>query len=213
MLCRCEQRHPRRRLVLTGGPGAGKTAVLELAHHFFCQHVEILPEAAGILFSGGFKRRTSSLARAATQRAIFHIQREIETIAESEDNTALTLCDRGTVDGWAYWPGPDDFFTACDTTRAAELARYDVVIHLRTPRAATGYNHRNPLRTESASEAAAIDERIVAAWAGHPRCSVVESTHSFLDKAEQAIELIRLELPECCRPPKTNLMGPVGRSS
>lgn len=38
-------RHKRKTIVLTGGPGAGKTAVLELVRQQFCAHVEVLPEA------------------------------------------------------------------------------------------------------------------------------------------------------------------------
>lgn len=38
--------HKRRRVVLTGGPGAGKTATLELIRQSFCEHVHVLPEAA-----------------------------------------------------------------------------------------------------------------------------------------------------------------------
>jgi len=38
--------HLRRRIVLTGGPGAGKTAVLELVQRSLCAHVRVL-EAAG----------------------------------------------------------------------------------------------------------------------------------------------------------------------
>ena len=41
--CRCAQPHQRRRVVLTGGPGAGKTAVLELVRRTFCHHVDVLP--------------------------------------------------------------------------------------------------------------------------------------------------------------------------
>jgi uncharacterized protein (DUF2249 family) len=48
--------HLRRRIVLTGGPGAGKTAVLELFRAAVCEHVNVLPEAAGIVFGGGFPR-------------------------------------------------------------------------------------------------------------------------------------------------------------
>ncbi len=54
--CDCEERHAYRRIVLTGGPGAGKTAVLEIIRHHFCPHVHILPESAGIVFGGGFPR-------------------------------------------------------------------------------------------------------------------------------------------------------------
>ena len=33
------------------------------------------------------------------------------------------LCDRGTVDGAAYWPGPDDLWSAVVTTLSVELQR------------------------------------------------------------------------------------------
>ena len=64
-------------IVLTGGPGAGKTAVLEMLRRVVCPHVAILPESAGILFSGGFWRGTSIDAHKSAQRAIFHVQREL----------------------------------------------------------------------------------------------------------------------------------------
>ena len=126
--CDCREPHARRRIVLTGGPGAGKTAVLELVRQNFCRHVDVLPEAASVLFSGGFRRGVTPLARKAAQRAIFHVQRELETVAEVEDNVAITLCDRGTVDGFAYWPGPEEFWRAMGTSVEAELRRYDAVI-------------------------------------------------------------------------------------
>ena len=70
--CGCVQVHPRARLVVvTGGPGAGKTAVLELLRHRVCEHVVILPEAAGIVFGGGFPRHATLAGRKASQRAIF----------------------------------------------------------------------------------------------------------------------------------------------
>src|ERR1044071_2329655 len=102
--CDCSQPHDRRRIVLTGGPGAGKTAVLELIRQSFCAHVKLLPESAGIIFSGGFPRGNGVDLRKASQRAIFYIQRELENIADI-GNPAVVLCDRGTVDGAAYWPG------------------------------------------------------------------------------------------------------------
>ena len=106
--CACSDIHERRRLVLTGGPGAGKTAVLEMIRQHFCKHVKVLPEAAGILFGGGFPRENFPAARQAAQRAIFHIQHELETIADLE-NPGVVLCTtRGTVDGSAYWTGAGD---------------------------------------------------------------------------------------------------------
>jgi predicted ATPase len=196
--CECRARHQRKRIVLTGGPGAGKTAVLELIRQAFCSHVKVLPEAAGIIFGGGFPRGEAPELLRAAQRAIFYVQRELETVADSA-NPAIVLCDRGTVDSLAYWPGPDDLWMSVGTTLEAQLDRYDVVIHLRTPPVRNGYNHQNPLRIESAEAAAAIDARLTRAWERHPRQFVIEPSRDFLEKAARTIEILRSEVPECCR--------------
>jgi hypothetical protein len=166
--------------------------------HSFCEHVRVLPEVATIVFGGGFPRSDTPDGRKAAQRAIFFVQRELEAVAVAE-NAAIVLCDRGTLDGLAYWPGPEDFWPTVGTTRHEQLARYHTIIHLRTPTADTGYNHANRVRTESASEAAALDARIEQAWSGHANRVFVESTPDFLVKADQVQKLIRAALPSCCR--------------
>lgn len=196
--CECREPHERRHVVLTGGPGAGKTAILELIRQAFCEHVKVLPEAAGIVFGGGFPRGESVPLRQAAQRAIFYVQRELETAADSE-KPAVVLCDRGTIDGAAYWPSQDGLWSSVGTTLGEQLMRYDAVIHLRTPTIDSGYNHANPLRIESAVGAADIDDRIERLWQGHPRRFIVEATSDFVGKATRAIEILRAEMPECCR--------------
>jgi hypothetical protein len=135
--------------------------------------------------------------RRAAQRAIFYVQRELEEMARSED-LALVVCDRGTVDALAYWPGPEDLWSSLGTSLAEQYARYDTVIHLRTPPLGNGYNHSNPLRVESAAEAAVLDAKIALAWQGHPHVIEVPATVDFLTKAARAIEIVRGELPPCC---------------
>jgi predicted ATPase len=197
--CECTSTHSRRRVVLTGGPGAGKTAVLELIRQQFCSHVRVLPEAAGIVFGGGFPREEARECRRAAQRAIFHVQRQLEVVGDVH-LPAIVLCDRGTVDGVAYWPGTvADFWSSLHTSLDDEMARYDMVIHLRTPPVECGYNNRNPLRLESATIAAEIDARILDIWSRHPRRSIVDASVDFFSKASRAIDLLRNEMPECCR--------------
>ena len=187
-----------RLIVLTGGPGAGKTAVLEVIRRQVCSHVAILPEAASILWTGGFPRRSSLPARYAAQRAIAKLQMEMQRMVIEEEKASLIICDRGTLDSLAYWPGePAAYFEELHTTREEELARYSAVIQLRPPTAAQGYRAEGP-RIETAAEAAAIDERITAAWAGHPRHIVVNSNDDFLVKLRRTVELIRAEVPDCC---------------
>jgi len=196
--CSCPQAHRPRRIVLTGGPGAGKTAVLELIRRSTCRHVRVLPESAGIVFGGGFPRGETPSLRRAAQRAIFYVQRELEEATSSED-LAIVVCDRGTVDGLAYWPGPEDLWSSLGTSLADQYARYDTVIHLRTPPLGNGYNHSNPLRVETAAEAAVLDAKIAVAWTGHPHRFEVQATDDFLTKASRAIAIVRGELPPCCR--------------
>jgi predicted ATPase len=184
--------------VLTGGPGAGKTAVLEVIRKAMCHHVHVLPESAGILFGGGFPRGRAPELRRPAQRAIFYVQRELEATVHAED-FAIVLCDRGTIDGLAYWPGPEDMLPTLGTSLDEQLARYHAVIHLRTPRDGAGYNFDNPLRIESPIEAAEIDERIAAVWERHPRYFAVPATTDFIAKTRRAIELVEGELPACCR--------------
>ena len=196
--CGCSRVHSPRRVVLTGGPGAGKTAVLELVRRSLCRHVRILPESASVVFGGGFPRDEHEDCRRAAQRAIFHVQRELEAAGDAHA-PAIVLCDRGTVDGLAYWPGAtEDFWNATGTTIEAELGRYEAVLHLRTPSAEQGYNHQNPLRTESALNAGEIDTRILEAWQRHPRRHIIESTGDFTEKATTTLSLLRQELPTCC---------------
>ena len=172
--------------------------MLEMVRTSLCKHVHVLPEAASVVFGGGFPRHDDPTCRRAAQRAIFGVQRELEVIGEAH-SAAIVLCDRGTIDGLAYWPEPvEDFWKSTGTTLEAELARYDCVIHLRTPTMGRGYNHVNPVRTESARDAAEVDTRILQAWRGHPRRFVIEATGEFLDKAAQALKILQAELPSCC---------------
>jgi hypothetical protein len=96
----------------------------------------------------------------------------------------VLLCDRGTVDGAAYWPGTQDaFFARLDTTLEQELARYDGVIFFESAAVGGGsIEGGNPVRTESIEQAAALDARLRRLWARHPRFVLVRHDDSFFRK-------------------------------
>ena len=76
-------------------------------------------------------------AQRSVQRAIFEVQRSLEDIQASLFPDRVLLCDRGTIDGGAYWPDGDGaFFEAMGTTHEAELGRYDAVLFFESAAAA-----------------------------------------------------------------------------
>lgn len=185
-------------VVITGGPGAGKTAVLEMARRYLCKHAVILPEAASMVFSGGFWRLPSESARRASQRAIYHVQSEMEELAVGENTWTTALCDRGTLDGLAYWPGDENiFWSQVQSTFKAEMEKYSAVVHLRTPNG-DFYNYQNSLRIETPEEARRIDLTIEKIWSQHPHYIQIPNFPNFLDKAQAALKMIEGLLPKCC---------------
>ena len=197
--CSCQIGHRAKWVVLTGGPGAGKTAALELARRTFCQHVIILPESASVVLKCALLHANEPTARRAAQRVIYHMQWECEELLRSEP-AALVLCDRGLLDGVAYWPdGEDGFVKSLAIDKGAILNRYDAIIHLRTPSILQGYNHVNPVRLESATEAAQIDEAIWRAWSDHPHREIIQSQDHFQKKADQVLAILKSLIPDCCK--------------
>ncbi len=173
--------------------------MLEVMRHHFCKHVVILPEAASIIFGGGFPRRDRASARSASQRAIYHVQVELEQVARDDEDARVVLCDRGTLDGLGYWPGTHaEFLSENGTTLARELSRYASVIHMRPPAANGGYNHHNPMRTESPEEAAALDKRIAEGWAQHANVTFIENEPLFIEKLHHVVDALHAAMPVCC---------------
>jgi predicted ATPase len=172
------------RIVLTGGPGGGKTTAADLFRREIGEKVVLVPEAATLLFSGGFPRVKESLAVQSAQRAIFSVQRSLEDVQSACFPQRILLCDRGTVDGAAYWPGsPDEFFHAVGTTLQAEFGRYDAVIFFES--AAVGGDRiegGNPIRSENIEQAVELDRKLRELWSRHPRFVFVPHNRSFFKK-------------------------------
>jgi predicted ATPase len=172
------------RIVVTGGPGGGKTTAVDLFRREIGDHVVIVPEAATILFQGGFPRSPQPRPLRITQTAIFHVQRHLEDVQSALFPGRTLLCDRGTVDGAAYWPGETHhYFNAVGTTLEAELARYDAVIFFETAaRGGVSIEGGNPIRSESIREAVKLDAKLRVLWSRHPRFIFVPHNPSFFKK-------------------------------
>jgi predicted ATPase len=180
------------RVVLTGGPGGGKTTAADLFRREIGDDVVIVPEAATILYTGGFPRPRNTEDRMATQRAIYHVQKNLEDVQFSHYKNRILLCDRGTLDGTAYWPGTSDsYFTHMQTTMELEIQRYDAVVFFET--AAVGgisIEGGNPIRNETLEQAIALDQKLRSIWEKHPNFHLIKHNPSFIQKINSGLNII-----------------------
>lgn len=178
------------KIAVTGGPSGGKTTLIEALQKDLASKLSVVPEAASILYRGGFPRKSTAAGRVHAQRAICFTQRELEDLISSESKTHIIVCDRGSLDSIAYWPGDEaEFFKSMQTDRETEIHRYDWVIHLDTA-APDHFDSTNPIRTETHKEALELNAMVKEAWAGHPQRIVIRHENDFLHKIMRAKKVI-----------------------
>ena len=189
------------RVVLTGGPGGGKTTAADLMRREVGDRIVIVPEAATMLFAAGFPRSDLPEARRSAQQAIYHVQCNLEDAHTALYPDRMLLCDRGTLDSAVYWPdtGDGNFFDVLNTNLDQEMSRYDAVIFFET--AAIGnlsIEGGNPVRTESIQEAIQLDRDLQEIWQQHPNYYFVPHDTSFLAKLRTGLDKL-FELLEASR--------------
>jgi hypothetical protein len=184
------------KLVLTGGPSGGKTTLAQTLQKEFATHISVVPEAASIVFGGGWPRRKTPIGVRQQQQAIYFVQRELEELIFQDTPTRLIVCDRGSLDGVAYWPNnsdgeASDFLGAVGSDIESELKRYDWVIHLDTA-PMSSYDLTNPLRSENFEEAWKLNEEVKLAWCNHPQRFIIDSREGghFIEKIRRALLVV-----------------------
>jgi nicotinamide riboside kinase len=186
-----------KRIVLTGGPGAGKTVVTAALAAQFPGRFALVPESATQVY-GDLKTRwdlLDLLGRREVQRRIYRLQREQEDRVAREHPEKALLLDRGTIDGAAYWPdGAEDYWRDLGTDHATELARYDTVLWLETAATLGIYDgtQSNACRFEDPVAAVASGKRLLDLWAGHPHLKHVGAFPDFEDKLAAVREALGL---------------------
>ena len=190
-----------RRIVLTGGPGSGKSTAASFLAREFTGELWVLPESATLMYRGGMPRGESPVGTQIAQRAIFDCQCALELAHGEQHPDRVQICDRGTVDGAAYWPyDTAHFFRTMGSSHERELARYDAVIFMHTAaHLPAGYERDLEVRIEDRELAIALDDRIFGLYASHANLIAIESRGSFLDKLiavrAAVAQLLSLELP------------------
>ena len=181
-------------IVLTGGPCAGKTTAMSWLANDLAKkgwRVLFVPETATELIGGGVTPRSCPTPD-AFQRHLFELQLAKEKVfleaARSMDvEKVLVVCDRGLLDNKAYMTDRSFARTLHDLGLGEAQARdrYDAVFHLVTAaKGARGFYTlaNNGARTETPEAAAALDDRLIAAWTGHPHLRVIGNDSDFEHK-------------------------------
>ena len=199
---------PIRKIVVTGGPCGGKTTALsriqrDLSHLGYT--VLIVPETATSLISGGVAPWTCG-TNEDYQKCQMKLQLQKERIFEQAARTMaqdkiLIVCDRGELDNKVYM-ADDEFCRVLDYLGHSEAELrdgYDAVFHLVTAaKGAEDYYtlENNGARYESVEEAAAMDDKFIAAWTGHPYLRVIDNSTDFEDKMLRLIREILVSFPD-----------------
>ena len=190
------------KIVITGGPCAGKTTLMGLLAAAFVgrgREVVLVNECATELLAQGITPDSCGSVL-GFQRHVFDLQLEKEDRLAGMSPDAVVLLDRGLMDNAGYLPDDelDMLLSERGMTRADAYARYDAVVHLVT--AAIGaekfFSHEtNEHRLEGVEEAVRVDEALRAGWSGHPNLQVVNNEGTFEDKLNRAIAAV-LEVVE-----------------
>ena len=189
-----------RRIVLTGGPGAGKTVVAARLAAERPDWFALVPEAATQVYTQLQTRwdKLDHAGRHDVQRRIYRLQRRQEDDLERAHPRKTLLLDRGTIDGAAYWPeGAESYWRDLGTTHASELARYDAVILLQTSAALGLYDgdDSNFCRFEDAQAAIASDNLLEVLWGDHPRLAKVPACATLDEKVERVRRVLAEFIP------------------
>ena len=196
------------RIVVTGGPCAGKTTAMSWIQNAFEEKgytVLFVDETATQLITGGAAPWLSSSVK-DFQRWLIHLQIEKEksfaAIAKTmKSRKILIVSDRGTLDSRAYMTDADfrTMLKEMNTNEVSLRDRYDAVFHLVT--AAKGAEEfytlsNNAARTETPEKAVELDDRLIAAWTGHPHLRVIDNATDFEHKMKRLLAEIASFLGE-----------------
>lgn len=171
-----EMLYRRRRIVLTGAWGGGKSTFMKeiQADRRISRQVLMLPEAAPLVRRMGF-----DVASPAFEGLVVRSQHALETLADTrdgEDDRRAVLTHRGSLDALAFWRlagrAIADFFRLTASSHEAEMARYDAVLLFETtagslPEVYEEYRESQP--RPPAAEAVRLDRLLQECWGAHRR--------------------------------------------
>lgn len=200
-----------KKIVLTGGPCAGKTtALVKVIDHFSSLGFKVftIPEVPTMFAQAGMDYLTSNheffyQGEVATLQEQLGLEDKFTDIAKTVKEPTVIVCDRGAMDISAYMDADmwNDITGRVGTSTPELLRRYDAVLHLVS--AADGAEEfyttaNNKERSEGLEKARIVDKRVINAWSGHPHLRVINNHMDFDTKINRVLKEISstLGLPQ-----------------
>ena len=192
------------RIVLTGGPAAGKTTLISRVLKEFKQDegwkVITIPETSTELISGfGIKPFGGCVSMLDFQDFVVADQLHKEQLALKAaqmvpEERVIVLYDRALFDNKAY-VSDDEFrqvLSHFGLTEQQALTHYDTVLHLVScaKGAEFAYNFGNEARYEPLEVAREKDELTLRAWSAHPNVHVIDNSVDFEDKIARGLRAV-----------------------
>ena len=190
------------KIVLTGGPCAGKTSALVHIRKSLTElgyHVITVPETATELISGGITPYNMS-SKSDYQNFQMQLQSQkerifIEAAQIHPAEKIIIIFDRALIDSKAYMSESDfiDRLKKLNLSEAELHDRYDGVFHLVS--AACGATEfytlaNNGARAESVEEAAELDKRLINAWKNNKNFYIIDNSTDFENKINRLNDAI-----------------------
>ncbi len=191
------------KIVLTGGPGGGKTeAAAEMKRRFETKgfHVIVAPETATELILAGLDGRTSldnfDFQDLQLQIQLFREDQYAKAAKLLKQDNVLFICDRGALDGCGFIEPPkfERILKRHHLTKEELYDRYDAIFQLETAAKAAQDSYtlsNNAARAENQEQAAAEDDVLYETWKDHPHYSYIPAAQTIdekFDTLEKAIQ-------------------------
>ena len=196
-----------KKVVLTGGPGSGKTTVIEsIKANFSNQYkVIVVDETASYLINMGIRPfGEGSVPLIDFQELVLMTQLSKEEMVERAldflpDDDILIIFDRGLLDNCAYI-SEEEFQEILGRlpkkyTINEFMERYDLILNLVSRRDFYTLDN-NPARSEAVDEALQLGDRTLNAWIGHNNLKIVYPKDDIRDKIREVLNYIHEILDE-----------------
>ena len=205
-------------IVVDGGPNGGKSSGMSCIAAFLSSNgypVASTPEAASEVMMQGMRQKSFDDPKIFQRMIMKRVMDNEELFGygvselarKTEKGKGFLLCDRGIMSALAYMKDHKMFEQLLRehdlTMEGVRHKRYAQIVHLRStacglPKLYEKTRKNNPVRTENAKQARALDQRIINAWEGHHDLTIIHNTNDAFDaKMEMAVGAIahRIGLP------------------